>query len=313
VPLFPFDEGRYQGRGIWCTGFGINSCGEPQGSLTQLRFGAPMVEASSNTTLTLGELNGRIPDSGDSGGPCWSMFESETNPLSVLGIVSSSAYCALQENGNTWAESPPQFRTWVRSQIANRKGTSTYAFAGPSEIAWWGAYNPPGNTTNWTVQNGRLSETSDAGGTEPDGPMRFSILEIHDNADISVKVRSSDNDGAGIVFRYVDPENYYFFYVRPQLHIARFYKRRRGGFIAYPSGTTLIQFSSTADTTLKVELRDATFRGFINGTQVAAATDGEFPTGYAGIYKWKLAEASFDDFTIVAKIPQNSLDWPISP
>jgi len=125
-----------------------------------------------------------------------------------------------------------------------------------------------------------------------------------------VKVRSSDNDGAGIVFRYVDATHYYLFYVRPETHVAKIYKRDDNGFTTLGSATTQIAWSSTTDVSLEVRPRDYNFTGYINGTQVVTGSDVKYPTGLTGIHKWKLTSASFDDFTVTPKPPATTGNWP---
>jgi len=319
VPMFPFDEQLYVGDSVWCTGYGINVCSPPSGAEV-LRFGRANVSTGVNPDqqLFLDDFDGEIPEAGDSGGPCWAGY---TNPWPVLSINSGSNYCVFHDipgaNDSSWAVSPSSFRNFALTEIAARKPTVTFAFGSSTDVAWWSGYNPPNTTTNWTVANGVYSEPNNVGGTtEPDGPLRFSALEIHDNADVSVKVYSStnDNDGAGIVFRYVDSNNFYLFYVCVENQIARFYKREAGVYTAIGTGTfPSITWSATTAVTLKVTLREANFKGFVNGAQVATAADSEFPKGHVGLQKFYLQNAKFDDFTVTPKAPSSTADWPLPP
>jgi hypothetical protein len=309
VPLFPYDEARYLNGTIWCTGYGQAVCGQPLSDPPALRIGVSTSDSTSDSFIKLIVANddNQIPSHGDSGGPCWSQWNSETWPHSVLGISSTSGYC--EGGSHSTLVAPPQYRFFANDAIRRRKSVVTFGFSSSSEVTWWARYNPPGASTNWVVQNGRYVESSTAGGTEPDGPMSFSVLEIHQNVEASVGVRSSGDDAAGIVFRYVDPEHYYFFSYRPETRSARIYKRKFSTFTLLASASVTTTWSPTTDVTLKVTASEKTFSGSINGSVVVSASDGEYPKGYTGIYKWKL-NASFDNFKTTPKT-YLSADWPI--
>lgn len=67
------------------------------------------------------------------------------------------------------------------------------------------------------------------------------------------------------------------------------------------SSTTLSSASFTVTTntwyTLRIEVDGTTLRGFVNGTQVGTATDGQFAAGRAGLATFN-ASASFDDVQV---------------
>jgi hypothetical protein len=102
---------------------------------------------------------------------------------------------------------------------------------------------------------------------------------------------------AGLVFRYIDPSNYYMFRLNDNVDKAELYKKVNGQF------TLLASVSQSVATgqwyTLKVTVSGNNVKGYVNGTPIVDWTNPatQLTTGKAG-FRLHSTSASFDDFLV---------------
>jgi hypothetical protein len=320
VPVYVYDDARYLNRSVWFSGYGASCCGcSPDGAGT-LRIGHSRVQSADNARIELvNDSANQLPGKGDSGGPAWSDDGRESFPPAAFGVDSGTGSCG----NNATLVSPAKYSFWVRRQIANWKSPKTENFDVSSIVtSFWNRDDPDNSpsTATWSVHDGRLYEPSNSYGrilvngtwqqNYPDGAIYYPRTEVQESADVSVNVQSPDNDGAGIVFRYVDDKHYYLFTVRQESGLAHFYKRTPTGYTTLGSAAATVNWAATGGVKLMVRAIDYYFDGFINGTNVLRVTDKEYPVGRVGIHKYGLTNASFDSFSITPRAPAVTTEWP---
>ena len=197
---------------------------------------------------------------------------------------------------------------------------------------------PQSGPSNWIVENGFLVQTSNIWAY---GPVELETryhLGTHivrgdknwEDYALNAIVRSADNDGVGLIFRYTDENNYYRILLMndpswsgrdingspvntPLQRIQKFV----GGepeilaenlvSQAYPSGF----FALTAD------VRGDTIRAYLNGELILSATDATYPRGKIGMLSYANSGAYYDDILVsetpvVYEAPENlAITYPV--
>lgn len=149
---------------------------------------------------------------------------------------------------------------------------------------------------SWNVINGEYCVSVDLDGvTTVDG------LDLADYT-ISTKLRFTDSVGfrAGIIFRFVDPTQYYFVHISKEydsLGISKYTPENQyyGYLIAHYSADKL--FQKDVDYQLKIIVSGNLFRCFIDGEEVLNGTDSSYTHGGVGL-RARQADACFDNFKI---------------
>lgn len=171
---------------------------------------------------------------------------------------------------------------------------------------------PISGPSTWSVSNGLLRQTSNIWSYNP--PAEFIYhLGSHVSAgdtnwtdySLNAVIRSSDNDGIGIIFRYQDASNYYRILLMndagnsgdansPIQRIQKFIDGEPRTLLqnkvseAYPSG----YFSLTAD------VRGDSIHGYLNGELIGAVKDTTYKSGKIGLFVYANSGAVFDDILV---------------
>ena len=149
--------------------------------------------------------------------------------------------------------------------------------------------------SRWTVSNGALVQTSNIGSTRSDllGTHALYTRGNWQDYRATLKIRSDDDDPMGIIFRFLDPDNYYRFSWDRESPGRRLFKREKGVFkllaedaVAYTPGRTY---------SLEVIVQGNSLKINIDGNAVFAATDTSFKAGTIGLFSSHNAGAYFDD------------------
>ncbi len=178
---------------------------------------------------------------------------------------------------------------------------------------------PQSGPSQWVVENGALAQKSNIWSY---GPVELETkyhLGTHittgdknwEDYTFNAIVRSTDNDGIGLIFRYQDPKNYYRILLMndpawsgrdssgvpvntPLQRLQKFVDgepyilAERKVSRAFPSGW----FTLTADA------RGDTLRAYLNGTLLFAALDGTWPDGKIGMLSYANAGAFYDSVSV---------------
>lgn len=147
----------------------------------------------------------------------------------------------------------------------------------------------------WEISNGALLQTSNIyGGAAPAYPGTHVTAGDRAWADyrLTVRMNSDDDDGMGIMVRYVDDENYYRLSMDAQRNYQRLIKNENGVV------TTLWEDAGgyTVDEpfTLTVDAIGSRLVGFLGNTRLFDLVDSTHAAGQVGLYCWGNTGARFE-------------------
>lgn len=115
--------------------------------------------------------------------------------------------------------------------------------------------------------------------------------------DFSLKIKSTDDDAVGVMFRYTDPDNYYRFYMNSEYGLLMLTKKVNGvvSVIMREFGWFYVinQWYN-----LKISVYGESIKIYINGTLIFDVTDYSLTSGKIGLFSWGNAGAYFDDIRV---------------
>jgi hypothetical protein len=181
--------------------------------------------------------------------------------------------------------------------VANGKDT-TITFSGTASKlpSGWSA-----ETGNWEIEfensNPVLKMKSNTG-----SDFNITVLKsnYYQNSEIEVKVKAvqgAEDQGGGLVWRYVDAKNYYIMRVNPLEDNIRLYKVVNGNRNQMQSEKASTKTGEWF--TVKVKAVGSRIECFLNGQKVLSDTDDTFPDpGLVGFWSKADAVSLFDDLKI---------------
>ena len=146
------------------------------------------------------------------------------------------------------------------------------------------------------------------GATGPDKPGTYLVrkttaeLPAVQNFILVVDVSSEDNDGIGVVFRWQDVDNFYYFLMDQQRNYRRIGKKVAGVFQELDTAAldTTRGYDAGTSYSLKVRISGTQLNAYLNDQLVLSGQDASLPgAGRAGLFCWGSAGAHFDNFRIV--------------
>jgi hypothetical protein len=114
--------------------------------------------------------------------------------------------------------------------------------------------------------------------------------------------QSSDEDGLGLVFRWQDPDNFYFFLMDSRRRYRRLGKKVGGVFqeLATPAVDTAAGYVVGRPYRLKVRVQGQSLRAYLDGDLVLTGSDASLPSaGRVGFFAWSNAGVQFDDLQVI--------------
>ncbi|UCG46066.1 MAG: hypothetical protein JSU94_11245, partial [Phycisphaerales bacterium] len=161
-----------------------------------------------------------------------------------------------------------------------------------------GSYAP----SSWSAATGTLVQSSNIFGGDsvsPDMPGTYAVYEDGfgwEDCLVSLTLRSDDDDAIGVMFRYIDNDNYYRFSWDKQRSYRRLVKKENGVFtvlaqenVAYVTGQSY---------QLNIVLAWPVVGVLIDDEVVFWTTDSTFASGSIGLYSWGNAGSRFDDIVV---------------
>jgi phosphodiesterase/alkaline phosphatase D-like protein len=177
---------------------------------------------------------------------------------------------------------------------------------------WYDTKSSKSGSGKWTVQSGKLHQSSNAYGGDGDD---FLHAEKHgiffvagqtygSNVVVQADFTSTDNDGVGLVARFIDANNHYRLQWFHEGDHRELVKVSNGQTTRLAMDTTAYEIGRTYRIRLSVEGGHIAF--FVDDRLVLAAEDPTpLPAGASGIFVWANSNVDFDNF-ISAEIPANS-------
>ncbi|MHC4533051.1 MAG: FG-GAP-like repeat-containing protein [Planctomycetota bacterium] len=116
----------------------------------------------------------------------------------------------------------------------------------------------------------------------------------------SATIKSDDNDGIGIMFRYQDENNYYRFTWDMQRSTRNLVKCENGNFTLLAEDS--VPYVTGQEYQVKIAADDNTLKLSIDGSEIFSVNDSTFSYGTVALYCWANTGAYFDD--ILVKVNQ---------
>ncbi len=155
----------------------------------------------------------------------------------------------------------------------------------------------------WSMSGGLITQGSNIYGdsgsaTDPQKPGTFIVSGDPNWSDyaIRVDVRSRDDDAIGIMFRYLDFENYYRFSMDKQRGYRRLIKKVRGEVIVLAEDA--VAYVQDQWYTLKVEAKGNKISVSLSDEPVFDINDDSFKSGKMGLYSWGNAGCEFENLLV---------------
>lgn len=171
--------------------------------------------------------------------------------------------------------------------------------------------------SSWSVANGILTQSTNIwGGTisdaDPSQPGTYAIYgDISlTNYQMSVELKSGDDDSIGVLFRYQDQDNYYRFSMNRQQSKRRLVKKVDG------KVTILTEDSVSYDTDLwykvNVRLQDNAISVFVDDRRVFDVRDSSLGAGKIGLYCWGNEKSSFRNIMLTPSSDEQPKMYEVS-
>jgi hypothetical protein len=302
TPMEPNSPANYLDDTILISGWGRLQNTAPTGSGI-LRQGAMILDDDFVSELQAGsgKRDGVIlrtdPEDqrgmpGDSGGPYWGDARVEgTLPRGIIGVHSGDGDASGTEAGTRVRS----IRSWARGAISDHHGFNAgeglfLSFSSSSDLNGASRFSPDGNAASWTVTGGLLVQSLNV-------PRTTLIWEDHvvRDFDASVQIDSPDDDGAGIVFHFANPQ-YYYCEANAQDNALRLRSRINGTITTLASATWSGSFATRK--TMTVTGRDTTYTCSFDGLTITAVHT-RIPVGSVGLIQDFNAGVRFNDFDFV--------------
>jgi hypothetical protein len=126
--------------------------------------------------------------------------------------------------------------------------------------------------------------------THPDQPSRWTDYRL------TAFLRGEDNDAIGLVFRYVDPNNYYRFSMDAERKYRRLVRIINGIHTILAEDDR--RYQANVDYGITIEAVGALLKVYIDGDLILEATDAAHVSGSIGLYCWASQNARFFDVTV---------------
>jgi hypothetical protein len=187
-------------------------------------------------------------------------------------------------------------------------------------LAAFDVVDDPGATSsapsNWTYDaaNQLLRQTSNiygvSGATSPSDPnkpgtylIRKTAAEWPELRDLVLRchLNSGDNDGIGVVFRYQDADNFYFFLMDAQRNYRRLGKKVGGTFqeLEMPAVNKTVGYNLNQDYELTIAAVGDAFKVYLDGVEILSGRDRSMlQPGRVGFYAWGNTGARFLDLNV---------------
>jgi len=112
-------------------------------------------------------------------------------------------------------------------------------------------------------------------------------------------ISGKEDQAAGIIFRVVDRDNYYILRANALEGNVNFYTYRGGKRSVITEATATVAAGTWHE--LRVEVTGQRMTSYLDGTQLATATDTTFSSGRVGLWTKADSQTCFDDLTTTAR------------
>jgi hypothetical protein len=163
--------------------------------------------------------------------------------------------------------------------------------------------------SSWSAASQSLIQSSNIGSTDPQKLGTYALYTKGSWKDyrLTLKLRSTDNDDIGVIFRYQDSDNYYRLSWGQQIPGRRLVKRQKGVFTALAQD--VVPYRSGQTYLLEIVVRGSAIEVSVNGSLIFSVTDSAFNTGTIALYSRYNQGSFFDDVLVEDLSTAASLLW----
>jgi YD repeat-containing protein len=202
----------------------------------------------------------------------------------------------------------------------NAAATPTFlseSFSSGSGLSEWEYVDDgPEVSSNWSILNGRVTESSDtqSGATagnvidKPGTYLRHKYGFFWLDYRLEGTLSSTDDDALGLMFRYIDNDNYYRFSMDRERSYRRLVKKVNGVYTTLWQDTT--RYTTGSNVSVVVTAVGNMLTLSINGTQVFTGSDTSLRRGTVALYSWGENMARFDNVRVFNLRTSTSNDPP---
>ncbi len=230
--------------------------------------------ADSSVTLT----------ASPSSGATWSGWGGACGGTALTCTVTLSADRSVTATFGTASASPPSGSVLLEEDFSS------------GSLAGWTVVDE-GTTSDssaWSASTGSLVQSSNILGTYAYYAQGLGWTDYQ----ASVRIRSSDNDAVGVMFRYQDAQNYYRFSWNAQEAYRRLVKVVNGVVTVLAEDAVPYVKNQTYQVTVSAD--GPALAVWIDGSEVWAVSDASHTTGTVAMYSWANAGSYFDDVLVAA-------------
>lgn len=159
----------------------------------------------------------------------------------------------------------------------------------------------------WVMPHGVLAESSNTWGGSKDAadPAKPGTNFVAGNlgwkdVDVSLRMKSDDDDAMGVLFRYTGEDSYYRFSWDAERGYQRIVRRSGGTFTTIAERS--VGYTPGRWYDVRVRAQGASLAVYVDGTLALSATDPMLKSGEIGLYSWGMQSAYFDDVKVRATI-----------
>lgn len=152
----------------------------------------------------------------------------------------------------------------------------------------------------WSISGGQAYQSANIAGHPSSG--RGGTYLVYDagvdwsDYRLSLRLRSADDDGIGVVFRYTDSDNYYGLLMHSQLGFRQLVRREDGELTIFDQDTVPYEVGDTY--LVEIEVSGSQIAVYLDGVQVLAADDGSHESGTIGFQSDANDKSYFDDVRV---------------
>jgi hypothetical protein len=218
-----------------------------------------------------------------------------TQTVTLRVTVSDGAGSATRDVSVTVQDTtPPPPGTQILSQ-----DFSVNSFAGWSFVDE-GTISAP---SKWRIVSGELVQQSNIrdAGTANDVPKLGTYLLYEDGLGWTdykarFRLRSTDDDGLGLMFRFIDNDNWYRFSWDAQLKQRRLVKKAGGVYTLLAADS--VPYVLGQNYQVEVVAQGSQLEVWVDGARIFQVTDASLPRGSVAFYTWQNNGAFFDNLVI---------------
>ncbi len=169
-------------------------------------------------------------------------------------------------------------------------------FANVGELTVVDAAGAVSGPSQWDAAGGVLTQSSNihvpGSGPEREGTYAVGGSDAWEDVQLCVRLRSTDDDAIGVMFRYQDDDNYYRFSMDRERSYRRLIKKVGGAVTVLWQDAVAYTQGHHYDLTIRAEGHSLT--AYLDGVALFDLADGDLGRGAVGFYCWGNTGAEFD-------------------